>query len=76
MNERIKQLARQATEYAHTKNDSLHQFNLDALYEKFAELIVQDCIDVLDGKIYRASDHEGDEIWVDLILKEHFGVEE
>jgi hypothetical protein len=44
--------------------------------EKFTELIVRECIDVLDGKIYRASDHEGDETWPDLILKEHFGVTE
>jgi hypothetical protein len=48
----------------------------DFTSSKFAELIVQECIDELDGKIYRAIDHEGDEIWPDLILKEHFGVEE
>jgi len=49
MNERIRELAEQATKYAHTKNDSLHQFNLDALYEKFAELIVQECINTVEN---------------------------
>jgi len=44
--------------------------------EKFAELIVQECIGTLEEKIHRSIDHEGDEIWADLILKEHFGVEE
>jgi hypothetical protein len=44
--------------------------------EKFAELIVRECISALDEKIYRSIDGDGDEIWADLILKEHFGVEE
>jgi hypothetical protein len=30
----------------------------------------------LDEEIYRAIDGDGEEIWADLILKEHFGVEE
>jgi hypothetical protein len=42
----------------------------------FAELIIQECISTLEEKIYRSIDGDGDEIWVDLILKEHFGVEE
>jgi hypothetical protein len=44
--------------------------------QKFAELIIQECISALDEKIYRSIDGDGDEIWTDLILKEHFGVEE
>jgi hypothetical protein len=43
---------------------------------KFAELIVKECISALDEKIYRSIDGDGDEIWADLILREHFGVEE
>jgi hypothetical protein len=39
-------------------------------------LIVKECISALDEKIYRSIDGDGDEIWADLILKEHFGVEE
>jgi hypothetical protein len=48
----------------------------ELFHEKFAELIVQECISALEEKIHRSIDHEGDEIWADLILKEHFGVEE
>jgi hypothetical protein len=50
----------------------------DALkkYEKFAQLIVQECISTLEEKIYQSIDNDGDEVWADLILKEHFGVEE
>jgi hypothetical protein len=43
--------------------------------EKFAQLIVRECISTLEEKIHRSIDNEGDEIWADLILKEHFGVE-
>ena len=66
MNERIKQLMEQA-------EDPDHGF---VIPEKFAELIVKECISTLEEKIYRSIDNEGDEIWADLILKEHFGVEE
>jgi hypothetical protein len=48
----------------------------EAALARYTEIIVRECIDELDGKIYRASDHEGDETWPDLILKEHFGIEE
>ena len=44
--------------------------------QKFAELIVKECISVLEEKIYQSIDNDGDEVWTDLILKEHFGVEE
>ncbi len=43
--------------------------------QKFAEEIVRECISKLEEKIHRSIDNEGDEIWADLILKEHFGVE-
>ena len=73
MNERIETLAK-AAGYDMINKAAMRALGFDV--EKFAELIVRECIDVLDGKIYRASDHEGDETWIDLILKEHFGVEE
>ena len=66
MNERIKELMIQA-------EDPEHGFIIP---EKFAELIVRECISTLEEKIHRSIDNEGDEIWADLILKEHFGVEE
>ena len=69
MNDRIKELLEQAgVKYITMPKDTV--------YEKFAELIVRECISALEEKIHRSIDHEGDEIWADLILKEHFGVEE
>ena len=75
MNERIEQLTRQACkELADQVNDT--DIALEMFPQKFAELIVRECISALEEKIHRSIDHEGDEIWADLILKEHFGVEE
>jgi hypothetical protein len=71
MNERIKELADQAG-----FNPYNYQGSNSALFEKFAELIIQECISKLDEEIYRSIDGDGDEAWHDLILKEHFGVEE
>ena len=72
MNERIKELFKQTALHRndHTTEQRLYEV------EKFAELIVRECISALEEKIHRSIDHEGDEIWADLILKEHFGVEE
>ena len=69
MNERIKELLKQSglQPYYDAQEGQI---------EKFAELIVRECISTLEEKIYRSIDNEGDEIWADLILKEHFGVEE
>ena len=72
MNERILELAEQAGigPWGITIDKSTE------IFQKFAELIVRECISALEEKIHRSIDHEGDEIWADLILKEHFGVEE
>ena len=72
MNARIKELFKQTALHRndHTTEQRLYEV------EKFAELIVRECISALEEKIHRSIDHEGDEIWADLILKEHFGVEE
>jgi hypothetical protein len=79
MNERIKQLAVEADfmlcEDGHFYSEGQSQKTTDGL-QKFAELIVKECISALDEKIYRSIDGDGDEIWADLILKEHFGVKE
>jgi hypothetical protein len=65
MNERIKQLREQATD------DILGVKILDD--EKFAELIVQDCLDIVNRKEY--SYHEADPLWETAqLIKEHFGV--
>jgi hypothetical protein len=44
-------------------------------YEKFAELIVRDCLDIVNRHEY--SYHEADPLWETAqLIKEHFGVEE
>ena len=52
MNERILKLAEQAREYANSKEPYEKIKNkawIDVYDEKFAELIVRDCMDVVDG---------------------------
>jgi hypothetical protein len=47
MNERIQQLAEQARQYAEDKqNNPLKIYTSDCFNEKFAELIVKECIDI------------------------------
>ena len=79
MNERMRELSEQASKWV-CENEPRAVDDTDLFYElmqaKFAELIVGECISTLEEKIYRSIDNEGDEIWADLILKEHFGVEE
>jgi hypothetical protein len=80
MNERIQKLYDQADKFAkenRTQNISGPGNNyFELFHEKFAELIVRECISTLEEKIYQSIDNDGDEVWADLILKEHFGVEE
>ena len=75
MNERIRELAEQATEYANEQNE-LHGVDYVMTFkEKFAELIVRECAEIVKdspwklGNSYAASD----QAW---LIKEHFGVEE
>jgi len=76
MNERIKKLAEQSGFEADSLKGQYGNMTLSGHLEKFAQLIVKECISTLEEKIHRSIDNEGDEIWADLILKEHFGVEE
>lgn len=72
MNERTKQLADQAWEYARERQDFPDEDNEDSYYrnfqEKFAELIVQECYwwAKENGGIPSDEDHRA--------LKEHFGI--
>ena len=73
MNERIRLLAEQARlgrgpEKIHISENGVVIFYLNEL-EKFAELIVRECCDVL-------YDNELGGYQVNHVLKEHFGVEE
>ena len=75
MNERIKQLAIEAKLIASEPN-GFDQNNLSKAQQKFAELIVQECIDIaqdraaFDGFPPNDVNHIIDEI------KQHFGVKE
>ena len=75
MNERIRELAEQATSIVDTVNSqgySSSYANFDR--EKFAELIVQDLI---DSMIKRYGDDDELPIQeIEFFVKEHFGVEE
>ena len=44
--------------------------------ELFAELIVRACIDILDKEVYLATREDGEQAYIDVVLLEHFGVEE
>ena len=76
MNERIQKLALQAMTYV-THNPKANKLNSGDMFdEKFAELIVRECLDIaqdraaFDGFPPNDVNHIIDEI------KEHFGVEE
>jgi hypothetical protein len=68
MNERIKELLKQASKLANTDDNKDFDRNFDMIVaEKFAELIVRECANV-------AADHEALDIYEEI--REHFGVEE
>ncbi len=93
MNERIRELAEQADEYANSlysiHGESMKGHYQDAAMEKFAELIVRECMHIADEQKKWVEDmevfNEQDATWnkariqqsqqiVDKI-KQHFGVE-
>ncbi len=83
MNELIQKLAEQAgltwriqpLHYTNTNNPIDFPVSANRDLEKFAELIVQECLDIVNRKEY--SYHEADPLWeTSQLIKEHFGVEE
>jgi hypothetical protein len=58
MNERIQELAEQAGS-THKQNLGVYQFYTDEL-EKFAELIVQECLEVINKEHDEGIDRHGD----------------
>jgi hypothetical protein len=85
MKERIRELAEQAGS-THKQNLGVYQFYTDEL-EKFAELIVQECIDEIKHLRMNYDTHQDVEpeendwyidafLQAEVRLKEHFGVEE
>ena len=72
MNERIKQLIEQATTIEHGVDNGFDRVTFDK--EKFAELIVRECIDIVSPYAIRMENFDGGHPIADL--KKHFGVEE
>jgi len=77
MNERIRQLSRQAADYANTYSDAGADVWFEIYNKKFAELIVKECVQVCSD---RGANHDGlYSAWADDCSKrigKHFGVEE
>ena len=72
MNERLKELAEQAgASYYNTYTGPLLS---PKDIEKFAELIVRECISALDKEVYIATREDGEQACHEVILLEHFGV--
>jgi hypothetical protein len=78
MNERIRELAEQAREFATTRHpvsNIVLSVNSEKFEEKFAELIVQECIEVANKNRTVMEIKTNTHLTADAI-KEHFGVEE
>ena len=81
MNERIKQLSDQADLYARSDNSSMIFENYQKRYtEKFVELIVQECVDIVSKVPNGYRDYRNqieDAMRADCLqaIQEHFGVE-
>lgn len=72
MNERIRELAEQAENYAAEQNDKYGVSYKKEYNQKFAELIVRECLFIIDDE--RKSDMVNrTELWKQI--KQHFGVE-
>ena len=81
MNERIKELLIQAESSADEVLDSQGKGYYDIVMQKFAELIVRECVDRVTSKANGWGDMTGFAIKESILdcakdLKEHFGVEE
>ena len=84
MNERIKQLAEQAREFATTRHpvsNIVLSVNSEKFEEKFAELIVQECMHMCDVAQWGCITHGWDkqaQVFksAQQYIAEHFGVEE
>ena len=75
MNEQMQKLELEAIAYADSKVPAMDRYN-DIYHSivrgKFAELIVKECLDIVDDE----GSHEGGSIRAMKKIKEHFGVEE
>ena len=70
MNERIQELCKQAGGISYDDdNEIMNPMLVGKQVEKFAELIVRECVSVVDG----LSDYIP---WVSTAIKKHFGVDQ
>jgi hypothetical protein len=82
MNRKIRELANQADLYARSDNSSMLFENYQKRYtEKFVELIVQECVDIVSKVPNGYRDYRNqieDAMRADCLqaIQEHFGVEE
>ena len=76
MNERIQELKKQASAYASTKSKEAEEWRW--IYEeKFAELIVRECVDIASQEDFDVMMKEGYPCsQTAKKIREHFGVEE
>ena len=81
MNERIKQLAKQAEEMTRQHYPYWHMLDEsgdDVWREKFAELMIRECVEIVEPCKCGCCDGEPEGIITDTIIKqikEHFGVD-
>ena len=75
MNERIQELAEHCDFYVGNEHwDKSHEEQQRLFLKKFAELIVSECLRIVNRHEY--SYHEADPLWETAqLIKEHFGVE-
>ena len=84
MNERIQELAEQATEYAtfrHPVSNIVLAVERDKFEQKFAELIIKECLMIVyERQVQAPTDDDGYfKVATDMVstdIKLHFGVEE
>jgi len=75
MNERIRELAEQATCFKEDLTEGLYDIEIFDK-EKFAELIVQECIDIIAPYTVRMSRPGEEYLHPIQEIKQHFGVED
>jgi hypothetical protein len=76
MNERIRQLALQAVEETQLLMIMEYRNFESTLYEKFAQLIVRECIDIAQDRAAFDGFPPNDVNHIISEIKEHFGVEQ
>ena len=75
MNERIRQLARDSHMVEVVCSQKSVKVNYPKNFEKFAQLIVQECMTIGFNTVYKVDDDSA-AVAVYQNIKEHFGVEE